>query len=195
MIFKRNKKVKPNHRKKVLRSISEGLKLGETNKEIGHIQKVLNLATSGDYKGKPIYSPLINRKLEEDHKKFFSIMLKGQERFDAEQKKKLEELKRQNKFWYKTKSKIRAKYMTFRLNMKEIGAFIRHEFYSIRKLIFLTHDLFFGPNYKNRKLFYNYKDQIIRAQGYMKGEVRYNSMIRNITNGAKLNKKLLKTHG
>ena len=186
---KKKKKVKPDEGQRMLASVATGLKIGEPNSDIAHIQKVLELATSGNYE-KKIKDP-VKKKLDENHENFLKIMKKSQEDFDAKQKKQLKEFQRQKKFWYRMKYKVRAKYRVFKLHMKEIGAFIKHEFYTVRRLIFLIHNLFFGAQYKNRKLFYSYKDQVIKAHGYMKGEIRYNSLIRNLTKGAELNKKLI----
>ena len=115
--------------------------------------------------------------------------------FENSDQKKLERLKKEKNFWFRTKAKALGKYMTFKLKMSEIWSFVKHEFLTVRKLIFLINDQFFGREYKNRKIFYHEKDKFIKNNGYAHGEVKFNSLVRNITKGVDLNKRLLKAHG
>jgi hypothetical protein len=189
-LFREKEKINESNR--ILGSLVEGLKFGEENKDIEHIKKVLELATTGEYETQ--FSS-VDEKIKKDDSAFFNLMKGFQENFDLEQKKKMEDFKKRNKFWYKFKSNISTKFKLFGEKMVEVWSFIKHEFLTIRKLIFFINDQFFGKEYKNRKLFYLYKNQLIESNGYTKGERRYNTIVRNITKGAELNKRIIESHG
>ena len=203
-IFKKRKKIDEGER--ILGSLHEGLKLGEENNDIEYMKKVLALTESGynkigddtDFKSLKEKDDFFQKNSINRIKEnivFHQLMEKKQQRFELKQKKQLEEFKNRNKFWYRTKKTIRAKVSVFNEKMGEIWSFVKHEFLTIRKLMFFIYDLFFGKEYKNRKLFYGYKDQLIESNGYTKGEKRFNTIVRNITKSAELNKRILKTRG
>lgn len=197
----KKKKPKTNEGERILKSVVRGLNTGIPTKETEHMRLVVNLAESGQFKpteeGNELVK-MINAAKEEQNKmeeNVYDILRKKSEEFEKRKIEEEKERKKMNKFFYKWKYKLRAKFRIFKEKVLEIWSFIKHEFYTMRRLVIFTNDLFFGSSIKNRKLFYNHKKTLIIKEGYYKGEKRYNSMIKNITKGAEINHKMIETHG
>lgn len=186
-IFKRKKK---NNRERVLKSVHKGVNEGVINDEIKYINSVYEQSIDTDFldrlkkDGKRLAT-------DEEHKAFFNTMTKMQNAFDVDRKKQLKEMKKANKPWNKFKKNIKDRCKFFVEKLNEVYVFIKFEFRTIRKLIFFINDQFFGQEFKNRNLFYNHKETLIKSNGYAKGEKKYNGMIKRLTDGVKLNKRLL----
>lgn len=192
----------------VLLDIHKGLVTGEINKTIDYVN-ALNEASKNVDKEYPILLKLAEdtghlaflKELESQGKRIATkeettafFLNKYDEMtniFDQEQIKINEKRKKENKFWNKFKVKVREKYSIFILNMKEIWSFVKHEFLTIRNLIFFIHSLFFGKKYKNRKLLYDSKKRYINKFGYKKGDEKFNMLVNNITRGVEMNKRLI----
>jgi len=182
-------------RTNVLESIVHTLTTGEPNAEVEHIRKVNELAGSDKFKNKfNIHE--IDAKLEKDNQEFLKLIHDRQENFAKVKALNEREIKKAKKSWfYKMKLKTKVQLRIFKDKLNEIWSFIKHEFHTTRKLVFLINDLFFGKERKNRKLFYNHKKTLIEKNGYYKGEVRYNKVIKQLTKAAEINHNIIQTHG
>jgi len=179
----------------MLKSVVGALKTGEIDKNVEHIQKVHELAGSDKFKNKFNLKDL-EVKLEKDNEKFLAMILGRQEQYTKMKALNEREIKKAKKSWfYRMKLKSRVQLKIFKNKMNEIWSFIKHEFLTMRKLVFLINDLFFGKERKNRKLFYNHKETLIQKRGYYKGELKYNNVIRQLTKAADINHNMIKTHG
>jgi len=196
-IFKKNKgdKKVTVKRTDVLNSVIHTLKTGESNPDVEHIRKVNELAGSDKFKKKFKINE-INAKLEKDNQEFLKMIYNRQEQHAKIKELNKREIKKAKKSWYhRMKLKTKVQFKIFKNKMNEIWSFMKHEFYTMRKLVFLVDDLFFGKERKNRKLFYNHKETLIQKRGYYEGELKYNKVIHQLTKAAEINHKLIQTHG
>ena len=192
-MIKRKKKID------ILKSVSEGLNEGQSNKGISYLKKLIKKSQEVKLNEDNFVSYEEKQKASE----LLTIMHRLEKKFDESDAQKLKKVKMRSfskmKWYRKFWNKVKIKHYKFKISMKEkwnnIWSFCKHEFLTLRKLIFFIHDQFFGAEYKNRKLFYLYKKKYINANGYAKGEKEFNNMIRNLTKGVELNKKLMETHG
>ena len=135
----------------MLKSVVGALKTGEIDKNVEHIQKVHELAGSDKFKNKFNLKDL-EVKLEKDNEKFLAMILGRQEQYTKMKALNEREIKKAKKSWfYRMKLKSRVQLKIFKNKMNEIWSFIKHEFLTMRKLVFLINDLFFGKERKNRK--------------------------------------------
>ena len=179
----------------ILESVIHSLNTGESNPDVEHIRKVNEIAGSDKFKNK-FNIKEIHAKLEEDNKAFLNFIHDRQEQYYKVKALNEREIKKAKKSWYyRMKLKSRVQFKIFKHKMNEIWSFMKHEFYTIRKLVFLINELFFGKERKNRKLFYNHKETLIKKCGYYEGELKYNEVIHQLTRAAEINHNLIQTHG